>query len=110
MSDAPILPDRGFVRHLVRALLEWLRSRSVEQHYSVETLAGLLEVTPRTVWNYVELWETSAGRDGIGPVVKLSHKVVRIPATSARRMLDAKTISLPAAGVKGDEAEQRRVA
>lgn len=101
--------DRGFVRHLVRALLTWLRERTVEQHYSVETLAGLLELTPRTVWNYVELYETSGGADGIGPVIKLSHKVVRIPASSASRLLKAKTITIAGVGDQGDE-EARKVA
>lgn len=92
----------------MRALLEWLRERTVEQHYSAETLAGLLEVTERTIWNYVDQGEATQGREGIYPVVKLSHKVVRIPASSAQRLLRAKTIALPARDGMGDQ--ERRVA
>lgn len=103
MSGA-IVPDRGLVRHIMRSLLEWMRDRSVEQHYSAERLAALLEVAERTVWNYIELWETSGGKEGIGPVVKLSHKVVRIPASSANRLLRAKTITLPSAKAGDQEA------
>ena len=88
------LAQRGLVRHLVRALLDWLRSGTVEQHYSAETLAGLLEVTPRTIWRYVEEGEATQGREGIYPVVKLSRKVVRIPASSAQRLLRARTITV----------------
>lgn len=70
----------------------FLRDRSVEQHYSVEALAEILGVAARTVWNYVETYEQTAGREGIGPVVKISHKVVRIPASAVNRFLKAKTI------------------
>lgn len=97
--------DRGFVRHVLRGLLDWLRDRTVEQHYSAESLAALLEVSPRTIWNYIAQWETSRGQDGIGPVVKLSHKVVRIPASSANRLLKSRTVTLP-----GVQVDERRVA
>lgn len=107
MRAPAITPDRGFVRHLVRGVLGWLRDSSVEQHYSAETLAALLEVTPRTIWNYVELGEATQGREGIYPVVKLSHKVVRIPASSAARLLKARTV---AATPLGDQDDERRVA
>jgi len=81
---------------LAREVEKWMRDRSVEPHYSVESLAELLEVTERTIWNYLELYEKSAGREGIGPYVKISNKVVRIPASSVNRMLSAKTIDAPA--------------
>lgn len=74
----------------------FLRDRTVEQHYSAEALAEILEVAERTVWNYIELYETSAGREGIGPVVKISHKVVRVPASAVNRFLRAKTIDAAA--------------
>ena len=80
----------------------WLRNATVEPHYSAEKTAELLEVTVRTVWNYVELYETSGGRDGIGPVVKISHKVVRIPASALNRFLQARTVDA-AALVRGKE-------
>lgn len=107
MKGIAISPDRGFVRHVVRALLGWLRDSSVEQHYSAETLAALLEVTPRTIWNYVELGESTQGREGIYPVVKLSHKVVRIPASSAARLLKSRIV---ATAVRDDQDDERRVA
>jgi hypothetical protein len=74
----------------------WLRDRSVEKHYSAESLAELLEVTERTVWNWLDRYEETAGKDGIGPFVKISHKVVRIPASSVNRWLRAKTIDAAA--------------
>lgn len=74
----------------------FLRDRSVEQHYSVEALAEILEVAPRSVANYIELYEISGGREGIGPVVKISHKVMRIPASAVNRFLRAKTIDAAA--------------
>jgi hypothetical protein len=77
---------------LGRETAAWLRDRSVEKHYSAEALAEILEVAVRSVWNYIELYESTAGREGIGPVVKISHKVVRIPASAVNRFLRAKTI------------------
>lgn len=65
----------------------------VEKHYTAADVAELLGVTQRTVWNYVELGETTQGKDGIYPVVKLSHKVVRIPARAVNKFLKARTVT-----------------
>lgn len=99
MSDIKMSPEQiaKVTTRLGRELTEWLRDHVVEQQYSIETTAELLEVTPRTVVNYVELGATTQGARGIYPVVKLSHKVVRIPASSINRMLKACTIAAPAA-------------
>lgn len=78
-----------------RELEAWLRDRTVEPHYSAEGAAELLQVTKRTIWSYVDAGERSSGRDGIYPVVKLSHKVIRIPASSINRFLKARTIAAP---------------
>lgn len=83
----------------------WLRDRSVEKHYSVESLAELLEVAERSVENYIEAYETSGGREGIGPVVKISHKVKRIPASAVNRFLRSKTID--AATLAGTREERQ---
>ncbi len=91
--------DEQMVRisaRLGRELDAWLRDRNVEPHYSVGTLAELLEVSERAVWGYVEDYERSGGREGIGPFVKISHKVVRVPASAVRRFLAAKTIDASA--------------
>lgn len=76
-----------------REVEEWLRDHTVEPHYSAEAAAAMLEVTVRTIWNYVDAGERSSGREGIYPVVKLSHKVVRIPASSINRFLKARTVA-----------------
>jgi DNA-binding Lrp family transcriptional regulator len=86
--------ERGMLRQVIRVLQGALRDGVVEQYYSAASLAERLEVTERTVWNYVELYETSGGKEGIGPVVKLSHKVVRIPASAANRFLKSRRIEL----------------
>lgn len=77
-----------------REVEEWLRDHTVEPHYSAERTAALLEITLRTVWNYVDLGERTRGKEGIYPVVKISHKVVRIPASSINRWLKSKTITV----------------
>lgn len=68
----------------------------VEKHYTALEVAGLLGVTERTVWNYVALGERTKGKDGIYPVVKLSYKVVRIPARAVNKFLKARTVAAPA--------------
>lgn len=92
-------PDqlRKLAERIGRDIESWLRDHTIEPHYSVETLAAALEVTERTIWNYVDLYKTSQGKDGIGPVVKLSYKVVRIPASSIKRFLAPRTIEVKAA-------------
>lgn len=88
-----------------REVEAFLRNGVVEQHYSAESLAELLEVTERTVWSYVDLYDSTAGREGLGPVVKLSHKTVRIPASAVRRLLASKTVNA-AALVGADRREE----
>ncbi len=89
---------------LGRDVEAYLRDRMVEKHYSADALAELIEVSARTVWSWIEKYETSAGREGLGPVVKLSHKNVRIPASSVNRMLKAHTVD--AAVLAGGEKEK----
>lgn len=96
--------ERGMLRQALRILSNFLREGIVEQHYSAATLAERLEVTERTIWNYVEQYETSGGREGLGPVVKLSHKVVRIPASAVNRFLRARRIELVRVDGKEDLA------
>ena len=86
--------ERGLLRQVIRALQATLRENVLEQHYSAATVAERLEVTERTIWNYVELYETTRGEEGIGPVLKISHKVVRIPASSVNRWLKSKRIEV----------------
>lgn len=65
----------------------------VEKHYSVQEIAELLGVTVRTVWNYIDVGTRSGGKDGIHPVIKLSHKATRIPARAVNRFLESRTLS-----------------
>ena len=89
---------------LGRDLEGWLRDRTVEPHYSAPRLAELMEVAERTVWTWIDRYDTSTGKEGLGPVVKLSHKCVRIPASSVNRMLQACTVDA-AALVRGSQKE-----
>lgn len=72
-----------------------MMNSEVEKHYTAAEVAQLLGVTERTVWNYVERGERTTGKDGIFPVVKLSHKVVRIPARAVNRFLKVHTVAAP---------------
>lgn len=81
---------RGMVDRLVRAFVDFLANRTVEQYYSAETAARLLDVTERTFHSYVDLYQTTNGKDGIGPKVVLSFKCVRYSATSINRFLASK--------------------
>jgi hypothetical protein len=82
---------------LGREFEAWLRDHTVEPHYSAERVAELLEVSERTVWSYVEEYEMTEGKAGLGPVVKLSHKVVRIPGSAVNRLLAARSVQAPRA-------------
>jgi hypothetical protein len=81
---------------LSRDIEEHLRDRTVEVHYSAEAAAEILHVSVRTIWNYVKLGERTRGREGIHPVAKLSHKVVRIPASAINRFLKARMVATSA--------------
>jgi len=108
MTEATI---RALVERFVRAFAHWLENRTVEQHYSAEEGAKLLQVTERTFHNYVDLYETSGGKDGIGPRVVLSHKVVRYSSSSINRFLRARAIAAgqkpfePVAAVEPEKLE-----
>jgi predicted transcriptional regulator len=65
----------------------------IEKHYTAAEVATLLGVTERTVWNYVAQGERTQGKDGIFPIVKLSFKVVRIPARAVNKFLKARTVA-----------------
>lgn len=65
----------------------------VEKHYTAAEVAQLLGVSERSVWNYVEKGERTKGKDGIFPTIKLSHKVVRIPARAVNKFLKARTVA-----------------
>lgn len=99
MSDSVFTPEQvaKISARLGREFEAWLRDHTVEPHYSAERVAELLEVSERTVWSYVEDYEVSGGKSGLGPVVKLSHKVVRIPGSAVNRLLAARSVQAPRA-------------
>lgn len=66
----------------------------LEKHYSPGEVAQLLGVTERTVWNYIALGTSTRGKSGIYPVVKLSHKVTRIPTRAVNRYLKSCTVTV----------------
>lgn len=79
-----------------REVEDWLRDQTVEPHYSVEKVAELLMLTPRQIERYIELGNTTNGREGIHPVCKLSFKTMRIPSSSVNRFLQRCTIATAA--------------
>lgn len=86
---------RTMVDRLVRSFSDYLRNRTVEQYYSAETAAKILDVTPRTFASYVALYEQTGGREGIGPKHVLSFKCVRYSATSINRFLEQRRMGSP---------------
>jgi hypothetical protein len=107
MSDNAFTPEQcaKISARLAREFSAWLHDHSIEPHYTAEEAAERLgKITVRTIWNYVKLWQTTGGKDGIGPVVKISHKVVLIPASALKRWLDSRTITAtPPAASDGEE-------
>lgn len=97
MADFPPEALSRVSARIGRELEAWLRDHTVEPHYDAETAAQMLHVTVRTIWRYVDAGARSEGREGIYPVVKLTHKVVRIPASSINRFLQAHTLKAPRA-------------
>jgi len=79
---------------LGRELEEWLKDKTVEPHYSIETAAELLEVSKVSIRRHIEAGQRSQGKEGIYPVVKLSYKVIRIPASALNRFLGRHTIAI----------------
>jgi CRISPR/Cas system-associated endoribonuclease Cas2 len=49
---------------ICRELTAWLQNSTVEPHFSAAKTAELLDVTVRTIWNYVDAGERSEGREG----------------------------------------------
>lgn len=65
----------------------------IEKHYSTAEVAEQLGVTPRAVQKYIDLGKTTKGREGIWPVVKISHKCLRIPVSAVTRFLRSRTVT-----------------
>lgn len=60
------------------------RVKSIEQHYSIEEVAGLLSVHKNTVRNWI--------REGsLSPVRRVGQNIVRVPASAIQRMMNAET-------------------
>lgn len=97
MSDFTPEQVSRIAARLGRDVEAYLRERTVETHYSAEAAAEVLHVSVRTIWSYVKRGEETGGREGIHPVVKLSHKVVRIPASAINRFLESRKVSTAAA-------------
>jgi len=57
-------------------------ARRVEQHYSVQQAAELLAVSERTIWRRVQ-------DRSITPVIHLSPRDIRIPASALQAYLDS---------------------
>ena len=106
MSDTAF-NDQQFARisaRLAREVEAWLRNHTVEPHYTPQQAAELLGgCSVRTVWNHVKQWQSTAGAEGLGPVVKVSHKSVLIPASAINRWLASRTVMVPSAATAARE-------
>lgn len=49
--------------------------------YTLEEVAGMLEVSERTVMRRIEQYKTTQGREGLGPVIR-DGKIVAVPESS----------------------------
>lgn len=58
-------------------------------------VAEYLRVSLSTVWRLVETGRRTRGRDGIYPVHKISHKVVRIRKSAVDRFLRSREVTAP---------------
>jgi len=65
--------------------------KEVEKHYTVDEVAELLGVVPRTVKRFIQRGQQTAGREGIYPVVRLSQTLLRIPASVVNQFLSSRT-------------------
>lgn len=68
------------------------RKRSTEQQYSYAEAAKLLGVSYSTVRALVNEGLRTGGKAGIFPIYKLSHKLVRIPASAINRYLESRRV------------------
>ena len=59
--------------------------KEIEKHYKTREAAALIGVHPRTVANWI-----ASGQ--LGPVVAISQRDTRIPASVIQRFLDERTI------------------
>lgn len=66
--------------------------RQVEEQLSPEVVAERLGVNVSTVWRWVKLWNTSEGKEGLGPVRKLGRRITRIPASAVNKFLEQRTV------------------
>ena len=80
---------------------------TVEAHYTAAQAAALLGgVSVKTIRNRVKAWQSSGGREGIGPVVRVSHKCVLIPAGAINRWLASRTIEAAGGGARAGGKER----
>ena len=59
--------------------------KEIEKHYKTKEAAALIGVHPRTLANWIASGE-------LGPVVAISPRDTRIPASVIQRFLDERTI------------------
>lgn len=60
----------------------------VEQHYSEDDVARLLNVSRRTVRRWLKRGRETAGVEGLYPTVRLAANMVRIPASTLETFLE----------------------
>lgn len=60
---------------------------AVEEHYQLHELADRLHISQSTVRRYVDLGARTKGSQGIYPTLKVSRRVILVPASSVQRFL-----------------------
>lgn len=58
--------------------------------YTIEEVAGMLEVSERTVNRRIELYRETQGREGLGPVIR-DQKIVAVPESSLFKWMERHT-------------------
>jgi hypothetical protein len=67
-------------------------AKTVEQHYTLKEVSALLGVDVSTVRRQIDRYRALDGADGIGPIVKLGRRTVRVPASAVARFLKGRTV------------------
>ena len=65
-------------------------ARALEQHLAPAEIAKRLGVGERVVWQWVARGRETLGREGIWPVFKLGHRIVRVPESAVARFVEGR--------------------
>lgn len=67
---------------------------TVEEHLTVPLAAERLHVSEKTIGRWIRRGLATSGRDGLYPVIQISSKLRLIPASSIKRWLASRKLTL----------------